>query len=74
MTSKRNYGKIKNIFSSKAEKVYEYGIDAIFSITDSPMILEEVIENSGNLLIKFGRNIGRLLLYIKSRSLCYKKQ
>mgnify|MGYP006276933589 CR=1 FL=1 len=45
-----------------AEKVYNHGIDAIFSIVNSPMELEESLKRGGELLEKLGNNIGRILL------------
>jgi glycerate kinase len=44
-----------------AEKVYAYGIDALFSIVDSPMTLQEAFSKSDDLLVDLGKNIGRLL-------------
>lgn len=46
-----------------AEKAYEHGIDALFSIVDSPMNLQESYENSARLLVSLGKNIGELLKF-----------
>lgn len=44
-----------------ADKVYEVGIDAFFSIIDSPLELKKAIQKSPELLFKTGINIGRLI-------------
>ncbi|MDO7976628.1 MULTISPECIES: glycerate kinase family protein [Oceanotoga] len=43
------------------EKVYQHGVDAVFSITSGPMSLSESIENTGYLVEKVISNIIRLL-------------
>ncbi|MCK4257863.1 MAG: glycerate kinase [Halanaerobiales bacterium] len=45
-----------------AEMVYEHGIDALFSIINAPMTLEQAMEKSESLLVQLGENVGRLLI------------
>lgn len=45
-----------------AAKVYEYGIDALFSIIRSPVSLEEAVGNSAGLLEDLAFNLGRILI------------
>ena len=44
-----------------AEKVYEHGIDFLYSVIDKPMTLKEAIDNADKLLIKTGYNLGKLI-------------
>ncbi|KXS41160.1 MAG: glycerate kinase [Candidatus Frackibacter sp. T328-2] len=44
-----------------ANKVYEEGIDTLFSIVDKPMDLEVAMEQAQRLLERLGENLGRFL-------------
>jgi len=44
-----------------AEKVYDEGIDFLYSVIDKPMTLKEAIDNADKLLIKTGYNLGKLV-------------
>ncbi len=44
-----------------SEKVYEHGIDALFSIINRPLSLKEAQENAGILLESLGENIARII-------------
>ena len=44
-----------------AEKVYDEGIDFLYSVIDKPMTLKEAIDNADELLIKTGYNLGKLV-------------
>ncbi|WP_078809079.1 glycerate kinase family protein [Selenihalanaerobacter shriftii] len=44
-----------------ANKVYEEGIDTLFSIVDKPMELKNAMEQAQELLERLGENIGRIL-------------
>ncbi|ADL12338.1 glycerate kinase [Acetohalobium arabaticum] len=44
-----------------ADKVYEHGIDALFSITNAPMSLDKAMDKASILLESLGENIGRML-------------
>ena len=46
-----------------AEIMYEKGVDAIFSIVDKPMPLDEALKNAPKLLAKTGERIARLLQF-----------
>jgi glycerate kinase len=46
---------------SGADEVYEHGIDALFSVVDKPMSLEDAIDRASILLESLGENIGRVL-------------
>ncbi|GAB6137479.1 glycerate kinase family protein [Halanaerobaculum tunisiense] len=46
----------------QADKVYEIGIDACFSIINRPLELEEAMEETPELLVETGANIGRMLI------------
>jgi glycerate kinase len=52
---------IAGIIGEGAEDLYEKGIDAIFSILDMPLSLEEAIERTPILLEAMGERLGRLL-------------
>jgi glycerate kinase len=43
------------------EKLYDQGVDAVFSIVSKPMTLEEAIENTGDLLENLAENVMRLV-------------
>ncbi len=45
-----------------AEELYSKGIDAVVSILDSPMSLEDAIQQTSTLLVATGERIGRLLM------------
>lgn len=53
---------IAGSLGSRAQEVYEYGIDVVFSIIDAPMTLDKAIENTPYLLKKLGENIGKILI------------
>jgi len=44
-----------------AEKVYDEGIDFLYSVIDKPMTLKEAIDNADELLIKTGYNLGKFI-------------
>jgi len=44
-----------------AEKVYDEGIDFLYSVIDKPMTLKEAIDNADKLLIKTGYNLGKFI-------------
>jgi glycerate kinase len=45
-----------------ADELYSKGIDAVVSILDSPMSLEDAIQQTSTLLVATGERIGRLLM------------
>jgi len=51
-----------------AEKVYDEGIDFLYSVIDKPMTLKEAIDNADELLIKTGYNLGK---FIKKFNISY---
>jgi len=51
-----------------AEKVYDEGIDFLYSVIDKPMTLKEAIDNADKLLIKTGYNLGK---FIKKFNISY---
>ena len=44
-----------------AEKVYDEGIDFLYSVIDKPMTLNEAINNADELLLKTGYNLGKFI-------------
>ena len=52
---------VAGTLADDAEKVYEHGIDFLYSIIDIPMSLKEALENADQLLIKTGFNLGRFI-------------
>ncbi|MBM7625077.1 glycerate kinase [Sporohalobacter salinus] len=53
---------IAGSLGSQADKVYQHGIDALFSIINGPMSLNEAMEKASVLLEDLGENIGRILM------------
>ncbi|MGM0438097.1 MAG: glycerate kinase, partial [Bacillota bacterium] len=44
-----------------AEKVYEEGINFLYSVIDKPMTLKEAIDSADELLLKTGYNLGKFI-------------
>ena len=49
-----------------AERVYEYGIDAIFSTAPGPITLENAMENSHDYLASTAERVARLVQAIRT--------
>nr|WP_282580109.1 glycerate kinase [Natroniella sulfidigena] len=52
---------------SEARKVYEHGIDTLFSIVNRPMDLDQASKEAARLLEGLGENIGRILKFKLSK-------
>ena len=53
---------VAGIIGDGAESVYAHGIDAMFSIIDKPMTLDEALKTAPQLVEKMGERLGRLTL------------
>lgn len=51
---------------SQAERVYDYGIDAIFSTAPGPITLEEAMDNSNTLLASAAERVARLMQAVRT--------
>ena len=50
----------------QAERVYEYGIDAIVSTAPGPITLEEAMDNSHQLLASAAERVARLIQAVRA--------
>ena len=50
----------------QAERVYDYGIDAIFSTAPGPITLEEAMDNSNTLLASAAERVARLMHAVRT--------
>ena len=50
----------------QAERVYDYGIDAIFSTAPGPITLEEAMDNSNTLLASAAERVARLMQAVRT--------
>ena len=55
------------------ENLYDEGVDAVFSIVDKPMKLEDAIKNAGVLLERCAENIMRLVIRVNLKQIRKKK-
>lgn len=65
----KKYGKpviaVAGAIGDGADVVHAHGIDAVFSIANRPMTLDEAMDNVLRLLADFGEQLGRLILALE---------